>query len=76
MHVQVPEGKTYEFDTVKNAAGEWEVNPGGEASYCMYDCGDDACREWANLKVVGGEYDGEYMYHLTECDMSDLNEPL
>lgn len=70
--IQVPEGKAYENDCVKDENGEWKVNPGGEATVCMYQCGDDECREWANLKIVGGPYDGDYIYHVSECEMFDL----
>lgn len=43
---------------------------GGEAAPCIL-CDDPDCREWANLKVVGGEYDGKPLHHIGECEMED-----
>ena len=40
-------------------------------SPCMCECGDDECVEWANVQVVGGPHDGEWLCHLSECQMSD-----
>lgn len=34
--------------------------------WCIWDCGDPDCREWAN--VVGE--DGERMCHVSECRMT------
>jgi len=36
----------------------------------MLGCEDPECREWANLEVVGGPYAGDFMYHISECEMS------
>ena len=69
--VKVPEGKTYEADCVLDATGKWTANPGGESSTCMMGCGDSACREWANLEVVSGDFAGQTMYHISECQMED-----
>ena len=61
--VQVPNWPEYgEYDSPDSK---------GEASRCMLSCGDKDCREWANVKVVGGEFDGEMMCHISECEMSD-----
>ena len=54
--VKVPEGRTY-ID---------------EADPCMMSCGDQGCREWANLEVVGGPHAGEFMFHISECQMDDV----
>jgi hypothetical protein len=44
-------------------------------SYCMLDCGDNDCREWANIYVPGpdGTHKGD-LYHVSECQMSDIPE--
>lgn len=34
---------------------------------CLYDCGDEECVEWNNVKGA----DGSWSYHVTECDMFD-----
>ncbi len=36
-------------------------------------CGNDECQEWANVQVVGGEHNGEWLCHLSECQMSDVD---
>lgn len=43
-----------------------------ESASCMYGCGDDDCREYTNVRIIGGVHDGEYMYHISECEMTDL----
>lgn len=70
--VKVPEGKTYEFDTIKDSNGNWMANEGGEASRCMMGCKDPECREWANLEIVTGPHKGNVIYHISECQMEDL----
>ena len=42
-----------------------------EAAPCCLSCGDDACTEWANLRIVGGPHDGKRLCHIAECEMSD-----
>jgi hypothetical protein len=42
-----------------------------EADPCMLGCGDVACREWANLEIVSGPTAGHFMYHISECELSD-----
>lgn len=69
--VKVPEGKTYEFDTIKDSDGNWMVNEGGEATPCLMGCGDIECREWANLEIMNGLHKGDFMYHISECQMED-----
>ena len=68
--VKVPEGKTYEGTCVRGPDGEWQANLGGEADPCMV-CGDPECREWANVEIVSGVHAGDFMYHISECQMSD-----
>jgi len=69
--VKVPDGKTYEFDTIKDPDGKWMANEGGEASHCMMFCEDPECREWANLEIMNGPHKGSFMYHISECQMDD-----
>jgi len=50
--------------------------PGGdtytdEADPCMMGCGDQECREWANLEIMSGAHTGEFMFHISECQMGD-----
>lgn len=61
--VRVPERPQYD-----DAGGPGSL---GEAAPCILDCGDPDCREWANLQIVGGEHDGHFLYHISECEMSD-----
>jgi len=42
-----------------------------EVSRCMGLCSDPYCREWAYVQIVEGEHRGEWMCHLSECEMSD-----
>lgn len=42
-----------------------------EMAPCIMGCGDDDCREWANLEVVGGKWDGQCLCHISECQMED-----
>lgn len=39
---------------------------------CPYECGDCQCREWWTLEVVDAP--GEYVYHVPECEMSDVSD--
>jgi hypothetical protein len=39
---------------------------------CMLDCDDPECVEWANVQIVGGPHDGEWLFHLSECQMEDV----
>jgi len=41
------------------------------ADPCMLGCGDSGCREWANLEIVGGPHSGEFMFHISECQLGD-----
>jgi hypothetical protein len=41
---------------------------------CILSCGDDDCREYENLEVVG-EHDGATMCHISECQMEDVETP-
>lgn len=43
-----------------------------EVAPCMVNCGDDYCREWANLKVVLAKETG-FLFHVSECQMQDYN---
>ena len=71
--VKVPEGKAYEFGWKRNKANTgWETNEGGEADYCILGCGDDDCREWANVEIASGPHKGECLCHISECEMFDL----
>lgn len=47
-----------------------------EATFCMLDCGDRKCREWANLEIVtnDGLGTGHFMYHISECEMFDRDK--
>ena len=56
--VRVPERPAYDND----------------AAPCILDCGDKRCREWANLRIVGGPDDGAHLCHISECEMSDPDE--
>ena len=71
--VQVPKGKAYEYDMAVGPDGNFllEENIGGEATPCLMGCGDPYCREWANLEVVSGDFAGQIMYHISECQMED-----
>ena len=70
--IEVPSGEAYQMEYIK-VDGEWQSNPGGEAVHCMLDCGDEDCREWANLRIVSGPHRDEYLFHISECQMSDVN---
>lgn len=61
--VRVPERPEYD--------DEGEPGSLGEAAPCILDCGDPDCREWANLRIVGGPHDGKHLCHISECEMSD-----
>jgi len=71
--IKVPEGKTYEFDVAIGPDGDFtrELNEGGEASFCLTGCGDPECREWANLEIMNGPHKGDFIYHISECEMED-----
>lgn len=55
--VQIPGGKEYT----------------SEAEPCILNCDDVECREWANLEIVtdSGQKTGDFLYHISECQMSD-----
>jgi len=44
-----------------------------EADPCLI-CDDPECREWANLKIVAGPLTGEFLYHISECEMKDASD--
>lgn len=41
--------------------------------YCMMDCGDDTCREWATVWILDdkGHTVGS-AYHVSECQMENI----
>jgi hypothetical protein len=43
--------------------------------YCTLECGDDQCREWANIAELGADNKptGGYAYHVSECQMEDVD---
>jgi len=45
----------------------------GEESYCMLDCGDPECREWATCYEcdASGNLLGGVACHVSECQMQD-----
>ena len=71
--VKVPEGRAYEYDMVVGPDGNFtlQINEGGEATPCLMGCGDTYCREWANLEIMNGPHKGDFMYHISECQMED-----
>jgi hypothetical protein len=42
--------------------------------FCMFDCGDESCREFANVDVLDaqGNYRGTCC-HVSECQMEDID---
>ena len=51
-----------------------------EYDFCMLRCGNEDCREWANVEIVGAPEGrenviGEYLYHVSECEMFDTPQP-
>jgi hypothetical protein len=48
------------------------TDDGAEPDYCVYECGDEDCREWRKAEIVReGQATGELVYHIPECHMSD-----
>lgn len=47
-----------------------------QADPCMMGCGDPECREWANLEIVEGPHTGQFIYHISECEMVDSDPEL
>lgn len=42
-------------------------------SYCILNCGDPDCEEWANCEVLDSNNNEiGYVYHVSECQMEDL----
>lgn len=41
-------------------------------SPCMLGCDDDDCREWANIWVPLPDGEMGCLYHVSECEMSDV----
>lgn len=55
-----------------------EIQADGYAPWCLQECGDDECREWATLlsepdPQAGGERHA--LCHVSECQMSDAEAP-
>ena len=74
MYIQVPEGEAFQDTTYWSPeTASWRVNLAGQAEHCMMGCGDPDCREWANLKIAHGPHAGQYMYHISECQMETLS---
>jgi hypothetical protein len=44
-----------------------------QADPCMMGCSDPECREWANLEIVEGPHAGQFIYHISECEMLDAD---
>lgn len=46
-----------------------------EESFCLMCPPKDRanCREYANLRVIGGPYHGKELYHVSECQMEDAD---
>lgn len=61
--IKVPEGNDWEWASKDNRGG---------AGPCMI-CNDPECKEYPNLQIVQGPWTGEYLYHISECEMSDYN---
>lgn len=38
---------------------------------CVGLCSDPHCREWANVQIIEGPHRGDWMVHLSECEMED-----
>ena len=47
--------------------------PEEDNDYCVLECGDKNCREWADCEVVDGPYKGQFVYHMSECQMKDVS---
>lgn len=48
------------------------TDDGADPDYCVYDCGDDECREWRKAEILrDGQPTGKLVYHIAECHMSD-----
>jgi hypothetical protein len=47
-----------------------------EPDYCMLDCGDPECREWATCWACDkdGNPTGGMACHVSECQMEDPND--
>lgn len=39
---------------------------------CLGLCDDPDCQEWANVQIMAGPHNGNWMCHLSECMMEDL----
>ena len=44
---------------------------GGEKEPCLMCCGDSECSEWSDCLVLKN---GEFVYHVSECQMEDLDQ--
>jgi hypothetical protein len=42
--------------------------------YCILDCGDEECKEYSDVAVLDESNNptGEYCYHVSECEMEDV----
>lgn len=68
------EWATVQFeDLIDPKTGESISEDPGYWDYCLFrsKCGDDNCREWANLETD----DGRFFYHVSECQMHDGPPP-
>lgn len=59
-----------------DADPEWVMVPlepaySEEADPCILGCGDPDCREWANLEITSGQFKGQTIYHISECELLD-----
>jgi len=39
---------------------------------CCLDCGDPDCIGWDDAEIMHGHHKGQYIYHISECEMADL----
>lgn len=47
--------------------------PPEEVDWCMMSCGDNQCKEYANIEAI--DEDGNVIgmvYHVSECQMEDI----
>lgn len=54
-----------------------EIQDDGFSPWCLLDCGDDDCREWATLLTEPDPLADEKRHmlcHVSECQMMDCNE--
>ena len=69
LKVQIPDNHTWK--TIFNSPVTDNI------SSCMMDCGDPECREFANLMVLdkkGKPIKDDWVYHVSECQLEDLED--